>query len=152
MLPKSRFLEFFKAAYPNDKSRLIGDLLIVERIKFPEKKVGSLYISNSKHLQSTGLTSEVPEFYRVLAVGQGYYDDETGEDAPLEVRPGAIVHASSVSVRVWSSFPFLEITESDILGKLRYSDVQWQWETEEDFIKELTELNTAAKTQVSSSD
>lgn len=151
-LPKSKFLPFFKDNLSSirESSQLIGDMMIVERIKFPEKKVGSLFIADSKHIQSTGLTSEVPEFYRVLLAGEGYYDDETGKDVPLEVEQGDIVHASSVSVRVWSSFPFLEVTEADILGKMRFSDVQWKFKSEEAFLKFLNQFNNTVKTQVSS--
>lgn len=149
-LKPSKFLPFFKENLTSirENAQLIGDMMIVERIKFPEKKVGSLFIADSKHIQSTGLTSEVPEFYRVLLVGEGYYDDETGKDVPLEIEQGDIVHASSVSVRVWSSFPLLEVTEADILGKMRYSDVQWKFKSEESFLKFLNDFNQSVKTKV----
>jgi len=152
-LPKSKFLPFFQSNIETLKatSQLIGDILIVERIRFPEKKVGSLFIADSRHIQSTGLTSETPEFYRVLLAGEGYFDEEGGADVPLEVTQGDIVHASSVSVRVWSSFPGLEVAEADILGKMRYGDVQWKWNGEDAFLKFLNDFNQTVKNGVGKS-
>jgi hypothetical protein len=56
-----------------DGVRLIGDVLLVERMPKPEIKLGSGLIaapaSNSK--QINGVTSNLPIFVRVLLVGPG---------------------------------------------------------------------------------
>lgn len=148
---KSIFLEFFKqnAERLHKDSQLIGDILIIEKIIFPEAKVGGIILASSNPLHNhRDFTAEQPGFYRVLMVGQGYYD-EKGEDIPLEVKPGNIIMTGTMSVKLFTVFPMLEITDTHMLGMTRYSDVQWKWETEEEFYKFLGDFNQSVKAEVS---
>lgn len=140
----SRYLEYFasNAEWLRENGKLVGDVLIVERLKFPEKRVGSLIMVDSKSIQSDGLTCEIPAFFRVLLIGEGHYDDATGADVPLDVSPGDILYMASGSLKMWSSFPLLETADSDILGICRYGDALWHWKGEAKFIEFLRGFNS----------
>lgn len=146
-LTKSKYLDYFVSnqSVIRAEAKLIGDLLLVEKIVFPEKKIGSLIMADMGQKQLGSMLSDMPTFYRVLLTGEGYYNDETGEDVPVECKPGDIILTGSASVRTWSSFPILETSDSNIIGLTRYSDVQWHFESEETFIARLNHLNQAIK-------
>lgn len=146
----SKYLSYFSNEYVKlrESIKLVGDIIIVERVEFPEKKRGGLFLVDSKKTQSHGLTSELPNFYRVLAVGEGYYDEETSKDVPLEVAPGDVVLVSNASVKVWSTFPIVEAVDADTIGMTRFGDVQWHWKSEESFIRFLGEFNQGTKEKV----
>lgn len=150
MLPASKYLPYFV----NNKEKisstleLTGDLLLVERVRFPEKRVGSIFIADSRKVMTGGFTTETPEFFRVLFVGKGYYDEETGKDVPLDINQGDIVYLPAASVKIWSSFPLLETTDSDVLGITRHGDVQIRWKSEKEFIEYLTGFNQAVKEEM----
>jgi hypothetical protein len=150
-IPPSKFLKYFveNREALQAESRLIGDLILVERIVFPEKKIGKIFIADTKN-QLGSLVGDQPVFYRVLLVGSGYYNDETGEDSPLDIKQGQIVLTGSANVKMWSSFPLLEIAESDVLGITRYGDIHWQWENEETFFRRLNDINQSVKATLES--
>lgn len=150
MLEKSKYLPFFIANRERlaPEMNLYGDILLVERIKFPEKKLGSLFIPDAGKNQVGGLTSENLVFYRVLLVGQGYYDPDTGKDEPLDIEQGAIIYTPAGGVKVWSSFPMLETTDSDVLGVTNHANIQIRWKTQEAFEKFLTDFNIAVKNEM----
>lgn len=151
-VPPSKYLQFFKDNQETirAKGKLSGDTLLVERIQFPELRTRSgIIIGDSTKIQTHGLTCEIPLFYRVLLVGEGYYDDDTKADEPLDVEPGHIIHTGAVSVRLWSSFPLLQTGAADILGVTRYGDAIWTWKSEEEFINFLRDFNEAVTGKVS---
>jgi co-chaperonin GroES (HSP10) len=149
-LPPSLYLPYFEANrdWLKDHVTLVGDILLVERIRFPEKKIGSIILADRTANQVNTLLSNQPTFYRVLHVGNGYYDDETKQDEPLEVQPGHVVLTGSVSANIFSYFPMLEVTDSDVLGVTRYSDVQAHIKSEEAFVQFLGALNSSVKAEV----
>lgn len=151
-IPKSVYLEWFKAnsGRIRDTTNLIGDLMLVERLKMPEKKTASgLIIPDKSYNQLNSMMSDQPCFYRVLLTGAGFYDDNTKEDVPLESQPGDIIQTGSISVKVYSSFPLLEAYEADTIGITRESDVQWRFKTEEAFTGLLGDFDRAIKEKIS---
>ncbi len=144
----SKYLPFFiqNRTQLAETLELVGDLLLVERIKFPEKKVGSLFIPDSRKIQSGGFTSEIPEFYRVLLVGKGYYDVESGKPQELDINQGDIIYTSAGSVKLWSSMPLLETSDTDVIGITRHGDIHLRWKTEEAFMAFLNDFNKSVKT------
>lgn len=152
ILPPSKYLGYFikNNEWLRSNATLVGDCLIIERLRFPEKKsLGGIIIADSKRVQSTGLTSELPEFFRVLYVGAGYYDDETKADQPIDCAAGDILYLAGGSVKIWSSFPVLQTTDSDTLGICRYGDALWHFKGEEKFLEFLREFNSATQETVS---
>lgn len=147
MLPRSKFLTFFQENKQQleSSSKLIGDLLIIEAIKFPEKKIGSIIIADTSKHQINTIVGDQPTFYRVLMCGAGYFDDETGESVPLDIKPGAVILTGSISAKMFSSVPLLEVSEYGVLGITRFSDVNMYWETEQAFYDFLTGMNESVK-------
>lgn len=151
MLEPSKYLPFFIENREHLQSvvEVVGDILWVERIKFPEKRVGSIFIADSKKIMTGGFTTEVPEFFRVLYVGNGYYNPETEKDSPLDINQGDIIYTAAASVKIWSSFPMLEVSESDVLGETRHGDVRARFKSEEAFFKFLKDYNSSVKSELS---
>jgi hypothetical protein len=148
-VPKSRFLEFYSSyrARLSECSELIGDIILVEKVQFPEAKVGSILLASSLN-QVNNLVKDIPTFYRVLHVGTGYVDEDTGDDVALDCRPGDIILVPETAVKSWGRFPLLEIPESNVIGIVNYSNVQWRFKSEEDFWAFLRDFNSAAKGKV----
>lgn len=146
-LPPSKYLNYFieNRARLQEETQLIGDIMFVEKIKFPEKKVGSIIIADHSGKQINSMLADQPAFFRVLLVGSGYYDDETKADVPLDINQGDIILTGAVSAKIFGSFPMLETTETDVLGVARHGDIQWRFKTEEAFTRFLTSFNSSVK-------
>lgn len=150
-IPESLYLEWFNtnSARIKEQTNLIGDLILVERIKMPEMKTaGGIVLVDKAYSQINAMTSDRPVFYRVLLTGAGFYDDETGKDVPLEVEPGDIIQTGNISVRVYSSFPLLEAYEADTIGITRESDIHWRFKGEASFTGLLSDFNRAIKEKI----
>lgn len=150
-LPKSKYLEYFteNEAPIRESLEVIGNIIVVERIKMPEARTASgLYLAESPKSQLNSLVSDRPSFYRVLHVGAGYYDDETGADVGLNAKPGDIALLASASVKLFSSIPLMGAYESDTLGIARDEDVQIRFHGQEAFERFLTGLDKHVKAQV----
>lgn len=144
-LPPSKYLRYFQenAGKLRTLAQLTGDLLIVERIQFPEKKTaGGIYVPVAQN-QLSAITNNMPCFFRVLLVGQGYYDDETGEDVLLEVNQGDIIQLPGASANIFSSFPMLQNADNNTIGVARAADIQWRFHGEASFMEFITGLNAA---------
>lgn len=151
MVPKSLFLEFFtqNAERLRAGGELIGDILFVEKIKFEPPKVGRIILAQSADRQINGFGADMPTFYRVLMAGAGYYDDQDpSKTIPLETQPGDIILVPSGAVRLFSSFPGLELAETDILGVVRDGDKQWRFKGEAAFSEFLRDFNQATQAEV----
>lgn len=147
----SRYLDFFIENRTTFKEafELVGDAVLVERIKFPEARTASgiILAENVKNQVGTMLADR-PSFYRVLLPGEGFYDDETGEDRPLNCQSGDVVLIASAGVRIFSSFPLLTGYETDSIGVTRDSEIIWRFKGEANFVRILGELDKTAKAKV----
>ena len=152
-LAPSKYLKYFVENRTElaESTQLIGDIILVEKIRFPEAKIGGIIMATARTNQLNTLVSDQPQFYRVLLPGAGYYDDETKADVPLDIDQGDIILSGSVSVKLFSTFPGLEVTDTDTLGITRHADVQWRFKTEKAFIGFLERLNESVKAEVSAS-
>lgn len=150
-LPPSRYLSYFEAhaGKLRQAMKLVGDVILVERVKFPEaKSAGGIIFVDHAAKQINSTFSDRPVFYRVLLPGEGYYNDETNEPVPLDVKQGDIVLASTVGVKLFSSFPLLEAYEADTIGITREAEITWRFLGEGAFVDTLHGLNQAVKAQV----
>lgn len=152
-LPQSRYLEYFIANKDSirEQMEVIGNIIVVERIKMPETKTASgIIIAESfPKSQLNTLVADRPMFYRVLHVGEGYIDTD-GNDVPLNARPGDIVLLASASVKLFSSFPMVGSYETDSIGITRDEDVQIRYKGQEAFERFLSGLDSHAKAQIPS--
>lgn len=130
---RSRYLDRFQAVQNHDSLEMIGDLLVVEKLKEPEKKVGSLYVPEIKHVRSSMGADTQPCFLIVVAVGKGYYDDATKTEIPLNVKPGDIIMVGNASVKYFSTFGDLQDYEPDSLGITRESEIQMRFRGEDGY-------------------
>lgn len=138
-----RFAQLSEKA--RDAFELIGDCILVERIKEPEKKTASgiIYGLETKNQLGT-FAQDRPHWVRVLVVGEGWYDEETGESVPLNVQPGDVVLVSQVSVKYFSTFGDMDGAPADTIGLTRESEIQLRFKGEEGFAKAFAALNGGA--------
>lgn len=126
-----------------------GDGLMVEQIKDEEVKTksGLVISSASGYKVSDQIAANLPKFVYVLAKGRGYYDDETGEDVPLSVDPGAIILVGQASVRWFGSLP-IDGYEPFSIGITLESEAQIKFKGIEEFRRVFSILNQTAEVEV----
>lgn len=133
--------EKMKAAIEAANPTLIGDVLLVSRIKLPEpKSEGGLVLASSAitgYKQVTGFDANKPIFLKVLAVGKGYYNETTGEDVPLDVEPGNIIEVGANSVVFFSSFGNIvdNVDAGQGVGITREAEIRIKFKDQETFEK-----------------
>lgn len=150
-IPASKYLPFFRERGPGLHStmEISGDIILVERMKFPEAKTASgIILASDTRAANTlnGIGADKPGFFRVLHVGEGFTDGD--KDIPLDVNAGDIILVGAVSVKLFSLFPMLEAYEPDSIGITREADIQIRFKGEDHFIQFLGEFNTAVKAEV----
>lgn len=146
----SRYQEAFERLKDNTEEayELIGDCLLVEQLKEPERKIGSFIMVDAQGKQKGSLSQDRPHFVQVLAVGKGYYDDDTKEDVPLNVKPGDIVLVGPLSVKYFSFFGDMQKYEPDSIGITREAEVQMRFRGKEGYAKAFEILNQSLKDKV----
>ncbi len=88
--------------------KLFGSRILVEVLPEEElKTAGGLIVAKSPTNFRTDTEENKFTAAVVIAVGQGYYDDETGEETPLEVKPGQVVEVVRSGLRRYSNHPIL---------------------------------------------
>lgn len=152
-LPASKYLDYFVSNVEAVKEQMetIGNIIIVEKIKMPEQKTASgIIIAESfPKSQLNTLVADRPTFYRVLHVGEGYFDAD-GNDVALNSQPGDIVLLASASVKHFSSFPLMGSYEADSIGITQDESVQLRFKGQEAFERFLNGLDSHAKAQIPS--
>lgn len=131
--------------------RLRGNRVLIEPLPKEEiKTAGGLFVASSlsDHRSTTEQNRAVLAY--VLAVGAGYYDDETKEDVGLDVAPGNIVLVSAFGMRAYSSFPGLVGYTQDSVALIRDSDVNAVWANSEAYDQYAKELASGASQKAES--
>ncbi len=123
---KSLFLDQFRRlkAEGADLVKLYGDIMLVEGYAPEETKTESGIILAGSDRQRVGFNADLPAFYTVLYVGEGFYDDETGESVPVEVQPGDIILTGKQSVVEISKFGPIISSKEHRLCLSREQDIQ----------------------------
>ena len=141
----SKYLNAFREVQSQAELQLIGDLLLVELIKDEEFKTksGIVLASAVNQRQIAGLSADKPTFVRVLAAGEGFYDDESDTPAsiPLESQPGQILLIATNAIKPFSVFGKLINYGEVEIGLTRESDVQARFEDQEAFDRYFERLN-----------
>lgn len=149
LLPKSKYLEAFKAAATEARTsyHLIGDNLLVEEIPEEELKTKSgIVIATGDKRMVDGVEANRPVFVRVLAVGEGYYRDSDKEDAspqvvPLDVEAGDIILVGKLSVAWFSAYGNVVTARGSRIGRCRESDIAQRFKGEEGYAKYFNTLS-----------
>lgn len=151
------FLSVFQklAAQNNGDMTIVGDTLLVEDlntgpvtkdIKGPDGKVTKLILETTLTNKQIGsIQDDRPLYVRVLAVGQGFYDSETGKDVPLDVQVGDILLLGKLSVRWLSTFGPLIREGGNSIGICRESDKILQFRGQAGYDRINALLGEAAK-------
>lgn len=150
LLPKSKYLEAFKAAANEAREayHLIGDNLLVEEIPEEELKTKSgLVIATGDRKMIDGVEANRPVFVRVLAVGEGYYQEDLDsfppkdKVVPLDVQVGDIILVGKLSVAWFSAFGNVVTSKGCRIGRCRESDIAQRFNGEEGYAKYFNTLN-----------
>ena len=115
-----------------DKYYLVGDNVLVEELPKAEVKTKSgivLAAGGTKAIDGIELGQLM--MVRVLDVGPGFYDEETGEDVPLEVQIGDICAVSRMSIQFFSSFGPLVSSKGQQIGRIRESEIWLRYKGQE---------------------
>jgi co-chaperonin GroES (HSP10) len=118
------------------KFLLVGDCILVGRVPKRElKTAGGIVLSRGGVRQNNAFDSNLPQFVQVLAVGEGYYDNEKNESIPLDLKPGNIIEVAAHAVRWFSSFGVVPDSEDSGtgVGITRESEYRMKFESYEDY-------------------
>jgi co-chaperonin GroES (HSP10) len=119
---------------------LVGDILLVERITGEHKTASGLVLAEDPR-QRGGLQAGKPQFVIVLAVGKGWYNEESGKEIPLDVKPGDVILIGEASVKYFSMFGGLQGYEADQIGITRESEIQLRFKGTEAYEQSFKILN-----------
>lgn len=125
---------------------LRGNLMLVEKLPEPELKtrggivLGGIIDNGSK--QINGLGADIPQFCRILDIGEGYTDDD-GNVIPnsMSVQPGDIVLINRLSIKYFSLFHTFFDYKPDQIGLARDNDIQMHFKGDEGLAKYFETLN-----------
>lgn len=103
---------------------IIGDALLVESIPTGDEKTkGGIYLPKTPG-KIDGLELNKPTFVRVVAVGNGYYDEENDKLVDLECAPGDVILVGPMAVKWFSTFGPIVSTSEVGVGLTRESEIQ----------------------------
>lgn len=114
--------------------KLQGNRLLVEQLPKEEiKSAGGLILAATQSDHRSTLDQNRACLAIVLAVGKGYYSEETGEDVAIGIEVGNIVLISTYGLRSYSTFPGVVDYVHDTVALIRDSDVTQVWTSFEDY-------------------
>lgn len=147
----SKYLNRFQnmsARYKEDY-QLIGDCILVEKIPQEERKTqaGIIVRAGMNERAKDTMSTDVPSFYYVLAVGEGYYKEDTQESVPLNVKPGDIILVGNHSVRLFSDLDIQDYQSYDI-GITRETEATLIFRGQEAYSRVFGALNPTIEQQV----
>ena len=142
MEPSKYINRFTNAGEMKESVELIGDCLLVEKIKDEELTTKSGLIIATSSRQIGTFAENKPVWVRVLMVGEGYYDSETDTSIPLNAKPGDIALVGQVSTKWFSVFGELKNYEPETIGLTRESEIQLRFKGEDGFKTTFERLNS----------
>lgn len=148
MIEKTAYLDAFSRMSKElkDEFTLVGDVLLVERLKEEEIKTAGGLIVPGKDSKTGGyvatMSADYPELVRILVVGQGYYDPETDKDIPMQWKAGDIVVVGQQSVQWFPVFGSLtNVKHSYQIGLMRENQIKLKFNGHEGYEKIFQFLN-----------
>lgn len=147
-MQSSKYLERFRSLSP-EAYELVGDCLLVEKIPIAERKTKSgliLEAGRGERARET-TSSDVPTFVHVVAVGKGYYDDETKQDVPLNVSVGDIILIGAHSVRWFSDMDISDYQAYEI-GLTREQEIKLRFSGQAAYERAFADLSKSPEEKV----
>jgi co-chaperonin GroES (HSP10) len=109
---ESRYLTQFQRLQTDGAElfQLRGNRLLVEILPEEEIKTesGLIMAKGIKHARGGSIEEHKATIALVVYVGKGYFDDDTGEDVAMDVKPGDIILLSPMGLKFYSTFPGLK--------------------------------------------
>lgn len=131
-----KYENYFKQVAEQGLLQVPGSTHIVEVIKDEElKSKGGIIISAPKVHARNGIEENRLLVGKVVFSGAGYYNDETGENDPLDIPVGALVVLPKYSLSLISVFPGIVEPTNDKLGMIKENQILAYYKTEEDYNK-----------------
>ena len=124
-----RFSKLASGQLPLRGNRLLVEVLPKEEIK----SKGGLILNAASSSHKTTTEQNRAKLAIVLASGNGYYDEEGGEDVPLDVQPGAVILVSEMGLKYYSEFPGIQEYTGEIIALTRDSEVHASWPSVEEY-------------------
>lgn len=148
MIKPSQYFKAFEAVRESlkDAMLLTGNLLIVEKASVEEIKTqtGIVIASSLDKKSINDIDANLPDFVHILAVGEGYYDDEDNKDVPLDSKPGDVALVGRNSVKWFSTFGVLGY-KRDTIGVVTEDQVQLRFKGYNGFQQFINALNEQVK-------
>ena len=146
---QSKYLPAFEKMAAEGKEAFVlnSEFILVEEIAMGEvKSQGGIIMTTDKKMPD-GFGQNKPTLATVLMVGAGYYDDETGESIPLDVKPGDIVLVGGQSIK-WLSYlgPVISV-EGARVGISTAGEIQLKFNGAEGYQKVYSILQGAIRGQ-----
>lgn len=146
MIGESKFLGNVQKAFTEVGKDIVlsSNFLLVERPAKQELKSKSgLILTQGTEKQVNSIEANLPEWVHVLATGAGYYDEETGEDRPLDSKPGDVILVGRNDVK-WFSKLGCEGNDSYIIGICQEEATQLRFSGYEGYRRWIEALNREA--------
>jgi co-chaperonin GroES (HSP10) len=111
MVTKSKYEADFKRLRDSGKKLIVlrGNVILIEIFEQEEiKSKGGIVLAkyDGQRMQASDFKAHMGI---VLAIGEGYYDEDTGvATVPLDIQPGMIVMVPQIDVQYLSTFPGLK--------------------------------------------
>lgn len=122
---ESKYLNRFTKLVRDGKDlvQLRGDRVLVEVLPKEElKSAGGLYMATSDS-HRTDTKENQATLALVLMTGEGYYDESTGDDLPLGVKPGDVVLLADMGLKRYTTFPGLTEYTANTIALTRDSEI-----------------------------
>ena len=142
-----KYDDAFRTFQETNDVELVGDMILVQRFKTPELVTGGgiIVAAVDTSVQRNTIHSQIPVWCKVLAVGKGFYDPETGKDVPLDVKPGNIIMVSPISIQPMSMFCDVKGVESDDLALTRENEIKLRFKSEDAYVRVMAAMNARMK-------
>lgn len=144
---KSKYLHLFENLKEvRDQFELTGDYMLVERIPEEEKKTRSgLVLAATPSSHKDALQAEQPVFCHVLAVGEGFYNEETGEDVPNKTQPGDVILISPMAAIWFKTFGTVISEGTAMVGVTMESEIKMRFKGYDGYKRTFEALSEASE-------
>ncbi len=123
---ESKYLERFQKLEANDLP-LRGNRILIEVLPKEEIKQGSIIVASNLDDHRSSTEQNRADLGVVLAVGSGYFDDETGGDVAMDIQPGNVVLVSRMGLKLYSQFPGISGYTKETIALTRDNEIHCAW-------------------------
>lgn len=132
----TKYSIFFSELKERGLLKVPGSTLIVEILQKEElKSRGGIILDAPKNHVRGGVEENRLDVGVVIFAGEGYFNEETKELEPTDVKVGAVVVLPKFSMSIVSVFPGITAPTQDRLGMVKENQILAYYENESDYLK-----------------